>query len=341
MIAGGTSSVDSMNKAIKERWLYRWGMLLVQGCEHFLTWRKSRIARQRRHNSIIEWIKAFLWAAIMVLLINQYALQAYQIPSGSMRTTLVEGDRIFVGKSVYGPELLPGIGKLPGIKRPQRGEVVIFENPSYLSRGIFFELAQRLIYMLTLSIIDIDRDATGRQSAHFLIKRMVGDSEEYVRIRQGEFSFRPAAQQQWVSEDELMQDNSLSYTTQRLVEPHTYREMQMAAQVLALQDLGAPLSVSQSEILANLWNIQHIDGIFLEGERESELFRAEPHNPLYASYVQRYTIGWYVPEGYMLPLGDNRDNSRDGRYFGVVAKKGVLGKARIIYWPLRRIGIIK
>ncbi len=334
-----------MHRSIEEKWWYRWGTLLVRGCEIFLTWRKGRrerrIARQQRHNNLVEWIKAFLWAAVMVLLINQYALQAYQIPSGSMRTTLVEGDRIFVGKGIYGPELLPGIVKLPGIKEPQRGEVVIFENPSYLSRGIVFELAQRFIYMLTLSIIDIDRDATGQQRAHFLIKRMVGDSEEYVRIEQGEFLFRAAAQRQWVSEEELMQITSLSYTTHRLVEQRSYNEMQTIARLLALQDLDAPLSSQQSELLADLWNIQHIDAIFLEGERESELFRAEPYNSLYASYVQRYRIGWYIPKGYMLPLGDNRDNSRDGRYFGVVAKKRVLGRARIKYWPLRRIGIIK
>jgi signal peptidase I len=34
-----------------------------------------------------------------------------------------------------------------------------------------------------------------------------------------------------------------------------------------------------------------------------------------------------VPEGSYLVLGDNRGNSRDGRYFGWVASKAVLGKA--------------
>ncbi|AKJ64294.1 signal peptidase I [Kiritimatiella glycovorans] len=34
-----------------------------------------------------------------------------------------------------------------------------------------------------------------------------------------------------------------------------------------------------------------------------------------------------------LPLGDNSDNSRDGRYFGPVSTEQLLGPAFIVYWP--------
>jgi signal peptidase I len=52
-------------------------------------------------------------------------------------------------------------------------------------------------------------------------------------------------------------------------------------------------------------------------------------------------MGWYVPEGRVLPLGDNRDNSNDGRYFGPVKLSKVLGSGSVIYWPLGRMGFIK
>jgi signal peptidase I len=42
-------------------------------------------------------------------------------------------------------------------------------------------------------------------------------------------------------------------------------------------------------------------------------------------------LGWYVPKGRMLPLGDNRDNSRDGRYFGPVPETKILGQAVFKY----------
>jgi signal peptidase I len=57
--------------------------------------------------------------------------------------------------------------------------------------------------------------------------------------------------------------------------------------------------------------------------------------------LARHRLGWYVPESRMLPLGDNRDNSRDGRYFGPVRVSKVLGKGAVIYWPLRRAGSIR
>src|SRR5699024_9426571 len=44
-----------------------------------------------------------------------------------------------------------------------------------------------------------------------------------------------------------------------------------------------------------------------------------------------------IPEGYILVLGDNRNNSKDSRDFGLVKIKDVVGKANFIYWPIQRI----
>ncbi|MDR2499519.1 MAG: S26 family signal peptidase, partial [Treponema sp.] len=118
--------------------------------ESFLTRRRAqrriKKEKQRAKNPVVDWLEAFIWAAGVVLLINQYLFQAYQIPSGSMIDTLMGGlgkqgipdDRIFVNKLIYGPELLPGVGKLPSPVRPEREDVIIFENPEYFSNGPLF-----------------------------------------------------------------------------------------------------------------------------------------------------------------------------------------------------------
>ncbi|MFH1406957.1 MAG: signal peptidase I [Candidatus Omnitrophota bacterium] len=46
-----------------------------------------------------------------------------------------------------------------------------------------------------------------------------------------------------------------------------------------------------------------------------------------------------VPADSLYALGDNSANSRDSREWGFVPKKNLVGKAFIIWWPLKRIGL--
>ena len=39
-----------------------------------------------------------------------------------------------------------------------------------------------------------------------------------------------------------------------------------------------------------------------------------------------------VPEGYYFAMGDNRDNSLDSRYWGLVPRENIIGKPLVVYW---------
>jgi len=81
-------------------------------------------------------IKAIIIALVVALLIRSFLVQAFYIPSGSMKPNLLEGDYLFVSKYNYGysnhslPFSLP---LLPSSRifynEPSRGDVVIFKYP--------------------------------------------------------------------------------------------------------------------------------------------------------------------------------------------------------------------
>jgi len=46
-----------------------------------------------------------------------------------------------------------------------------------------------------------------------------------------------------------------------------------------------------------------------------------------------------IPEDHYLMIGDNRDGSFDGRFWGLIERKDIVGKAWLRFWPLSRIGM--
>ncbi|MDR1443873.1 MAG: S26 family signal peptidase [Treponema sp.] len=315
----------------------------IQGLtEAFLT-RRRRIRRikrekQKAKNLVLDWVEAFIWAAGWVLIINQYLFQAYQIPSGSMINTLLIGDHIFVNKFIYGPELLPGFIKLPSPVKPKRNDIIIFENPSYISKGTVFDVAQRVIYMLTLSLVDIDRDEKGEPRVHFLIKRAAGAAGDRFVIDRGEMKILFAGEDRWVWERDYAASRGWNHRLSRLIGEDEYPAQEAMGKLEGYRDAG--LEPPQDLVLAAglggggyMRDPYAVDRAWLETLRG-----AQPQDGRYRAYLARLNRGWYVPEGRVFPLGDNRDNSRDGRSFGPVRISKIMGQGSLIYWPLWRSG---
>jgi len=305
--------------------------------ERYLSWRRRRICirkeKQKKKNVVRDWVEAFLWAACVVLIVNQYLLQAYQIPSGSMIDTLLVGDRIFVNKAIYGPELLPGVGKLPSPISPERNEVIIFMNPDYESRGPVFDFVQRIIFMLTLSLVDIDRDEFGQPRPQFLIKRAVGVGGDRFISDRGNLLIRPAGEDRWLGENEFNAMRGTHHNVVRLLSADDYTAIEAAGRAAAFNQMMLPVphAIAAQASVARFMPFH--DAEAFNSARLEVLRGAHPHNRFHAEDWASYRMGWYVPEGRIFPLGDNRDNSLDGRRFGSVPKASVLGRALIVYWP--------
>jgi len=88
---------------------------------------KDEQAPKRGH--IRENIEAILVAILIALFIRTFVVQAFKIPSGSMKQTLQIGDHILVNKFIFGVKIPYWNKTIIPLKSPQRGDIIVFKYP--------------------------------------------------------------------------------------------------------------------------------------------------------------------------------------------------------------------
>jgi signal peptidase I len=90
---------------------------------------------QEKAGGLAETIRTVVYAVLIALVVRTFAVEPFNIPSGSMIPTLLVGDYLFVSKYSYGYShyslpLSPNIfsGRIFG-SVPERGDVVVFRLP--------------------------------------------------------------------------------------------------------------------------------------------------------------------------------------------------------------------
>lgn len=93
----------------------------------------------RKKESAGDFLKTLAYAILIALVFRSFAYEPFHIPSASMRTTLLEGDYIFVSKLSYGYSRYSfplGTSSLFSVFKgrilesvPKRGDIIVFRNP--------------------------------------------------------------------------------------------------------------------------------------------------------------------------------------------------------------------
>ena len=92
-----------------------------------------------------ETLDTILFVLIAVIVIRFFIGDLRWIPSGSMHPTLIEGDRLFVEK----------LSK--PVRKPERGDILVFYPPDEILRKDFFSILSRLTGILCKDIAFIKR----------------------------------------------------------------------------------------------------------------------------------------------------------------------------------------
>lgn len=221
--------------------------------------------KDEAHEDPVEQIRTLGLAVVIALAIRCFIFEPFTIPSGSMLPTLLIGDHLFVNKFVFGPKLPFVNVHLPGLRDPERGDVIVFD----VARN-----AHGQPY-------PADKCKSGCRREAF-IKRLIGMPGDKVSVRKGRVSI-----------------NGKPMLTSPTGEIFT-------------DDKGQELSVFQE-------TLDTAEGV-------------HKHLALDDTRVVGKEGDFTVPKGRYLMMGDNRDNSNDGRFFGTIRKDEMKGPAFMLYW---------
>ena len=94
------------------------------------------LSRSSKSKGMMETVRTIVYAVAIAVVVRTFLYEPFNIPSGSMKPTLLVGDYLFVSKFAYGysRHSLPfsppiGGGRLFG-SLPERGDVAVFKLPS-------------------------------------------------------------------------------------------------------------------------------------------------------------------------------------------------------------------
>ena len=82
-----------------------------------------------KRSHIRENIEAILVAILIALFIRTFVVQAFKIPSGSMKQTLQIGDHILVNKFIFGVKIPYWNKTIIPVTSPQRDDIIVFKYP--------------------------------------------------------------------------------------------------------------------------------------------------------------------------------------------------------------------
>lgn len=92
--------------------------------------------QHRKASALWETVRTVFYAIVIALVVRTFAFEPFNIPSGSMKPTLLVGDYLFVSKYAYGysryslPWSLPLFEGRIFASEPERGDVIVFKKPS-------------------------------------------------------------------------------------------------------------------------------------------------------------------------------------------------------------------
>ena len=259
-------------------------------------------------------IKILISVLILALILKIFVVDAFKIPTASMKDTLLEGDFLLVNKTAYSistPYQIPVIGKrLPRTEliktgKPEFNDVIAFEIPANI-----YDPASEEYAVLIKRIIGLPGDTVEIKDQILYINNKIYRTPSFIKLNLEEVPIEN------INKDLFPYNNKWSL--------ENYGPIVVPKKRMAVELDPKNILLWQNAINTDYGNkVVSVEGTVVN--------------------INNQPIREYVfAKDYYFVLGDNRKNSIDSRYFGYIPEEWIIGKAFMIYWsqmPIQSSGI--
>lgn len=238
------------------------------------------------------------------LLLNNFVIASFMVPTGSMENEVMTGDFLMVNKFIYGgssPRNIPFTDirlpwfRLPAFKSVHRGDVIVFEFPGY-------------------------REEVKPEAFTYYLKRCMALAGDTLQVKDRVV---------YVNGERAPVPKNMKFNSYRMIPPGVADERIFPPTAPFNEDNYGPVVVPKKGMKIALtaesfpkWEV------FIEREGHKAALRADGVVLVDGTPQSTYT----VERDYLFGMGDNRDNSLDSRFWGFIPEENVVGTPMFVYW---------
>lgn len=319
-----------------------------------------------KKGKVREYVESIGVAILIALAIRSFIFEPFKIPSPSMVPTLLVGDRLYVSKARYGIRIPLSSKYLVQWRKPALGDIVVFEFPrrEAVTRDRMGQWIQRLNFQdggYPAVLDTMQQGSSGAAISSEMFRDGWGTPLAYENLDEGtRFTLRSAGPDKKFGTDDditeaMVQDSFVAFPDLRrpdgqlrvhrcpvdagsLDGPKTYIK-----RIVGLP--GDVVELRQNKLFINGAAVPRTslredapmvgrDGVVVPRLHEETLFDEGPTYITRTLFEDEFFGPVTVPEGQFLAIGDNRDESSDGRCWGFVPISNIKGQAKFVLFSV-------